>query len=99
MLDFKNINEFLNVTYKIHANGELISSQHLIIDSLNPKEEKWFDLNVPNIPNGICTILFECFECIKNIKCVLAGNFLLVIPRCSRTDLVLSRQKLHRKDA
>ena len=59
MLDFKNINEFLNVTYKIHANGELISSQHLIIDSLNPKEEKWFDLNVPNIPNGICTILFE----------------------------------------
>ena len=59
MLDFKNINEFLNVTYKIHANGELISSQHLIIDSLNPEEEKWFDLNVPNIPNGICTILFE----------------------------------------
>ena len=59
MLDFKNINEFLNVTYKIHANGELISSQHLVIDSLKPKEEKWFDLNVPNIPNGICTILFE----------------------------------------
>ena len=49
MLDFKNINEFLNVTYKIHANGELISSQHLVIDSLKPKEEKWFDLNVPNI--------------------------------------------------
>lgn len=45
------------------------------------------------------TVLFEYFECIKNIKCVLAGNFLLVIPRCSRTDLVLSRQKLHRKDA
>lgn len=59
MLDFKNINEFLNVTYKIHANGELISSQHLVIDSLKPKEEKWFDLNVPNIPNRICTILFE----------------------------------------
>ena len=59
MLDFKNINEFLNVTYKIHANGELISSQHLVIDSLKPKEEKWFDLNVPNIPNGVCTILFE----------------------------------------
>lgn len=59
MLDFKNINEFLNVTYKIHANGELISSQHLVIDSLKPKEEKWFDLKVPNIPNGICTILFE----------------------------------------
>ena len=59
MLDFKNINEFLNVTYKIHANGELISSQHLVIDSLKPKEEKWFDLNVPNIPNRICSILFE----------------------------------------
>lgn len=59
MLDFKNINEFLNVTYKIHTNGELISSHHLVIDSLKPKEEKWFDLNVPNIPNGICTILFE----------------------------------------
>lgn len=59
MLDFKNINEFLNVTYKIHANGELISSQHLVIDSLKPKEEKWFDLKVPNIPNRICTILFE----------------------------------------
>lgn len=59
MLDFKNINEFLNVTYKIHANGELISSQHLVIDSLKPKEEKCFDLNVPNIPHGICTILFE----------------------------------------
>lgn len=59
MLDFKNINEFLNVTYKIHANGDLISSQHLVIDSLKPKEEKWFDLNVPNIPNRICTILFE----------------------------------------
>lgn len=59
MLDFKNINEFLNVTYKIHANGELISSQHLVINSLKPKEEKWFDLKVPNIPNRICTILFE----------------------------------------
>lgn len=59
MLDFKNINEFLNVTYKIHANGELISYQHLVINSLKPKEEKWFDLKVPNIPNRICTILFE----------------------------------------
>lgn len=59
MLDFKNINEFLYITCKIHLNGELVSCEKLTIDSLNPKEEKWFELNIPTFSNKICTILFE----------------------------------------
>ena len=59
MLDFKNANDFLNITYKVYVDGEIILSDRLILESLNPKEAKWYDLNISNLPVGIITILFE----------------------------------------
>ena len=59
MLDFKNINDFLNITYKVYLDGCLLSSNKLILESLKAKEEKWYDLNISNLPKGIVTILFE----------------------------------------
>lgn len=59
MLDFKNINDFLDITYKMYLDGCLISSNKLILESLKAKEEKWYDLNISNLPKGIITILFE----------------------------------------
>lgn len=59
MLDFKNINDFLDITYKVYLDGFLVSSNKLILESLKAKEEKWYDLNISNLPKGIITILFE----------------------------------------
>ena len=59
MLDFKNINDFLDITYKVYLDGCLLSSNKLILESLKAKEEKWYDLNISNLPKGIVTILFE----------------------------------------
>ena len=59
MLDFKNINDFLDITYKVYLDGCLLSSNKLILESLKAKEEKWYDLNISNLPKGIITILFE----------------------------------------
>lgn len=59
MLDFANANEFIDVTYKVCIDGEIISSNELILDSLNPKEEKWFNLNLSKLPKEFITILFE----------------------------------------
>lgn len=59
MLDFKNINDFLAITYKVYLDGFLVSSNKLILESLKAKEEKWYDLNLSNLPKGIITILFE----------------------------------------
>ena len=59
MLDFKNINEFLDITYKIYLDGELLTIDKLLLGSLKAKEEKWCDLNISKLQEGIITILFE----------------------------------------
>lgn len=59
MLDFKDVSELLDVTYKICVDGELILLEKLELENLSAKEEKWYDLNIPKLPVGITTILFE----------------------------------------
>ena len=59
MLDFKDASELLDVTYKICVDGELILLEKLELENLSAKEEKWYDLNIPKLPVGITTILFE----------------------------------------
>lgn len=69
MLDFTNANEFIDITYKICIDGEVISSNKLLLDNLNPKEEKWFDLNLPNLSEDFITILFEYSLRTPNLLC------------------------------
>ncbi|WP_300954773.1 glycoside hydrolase family 2 TIM barrel-domain containing protein, partial [uncultured Clostridium sp.] len=69
MLDFTNANKFINITYKICIDGEVISSNKLLLDNLNPKEEKWFDLNLPNLSKNFITILFEYSLKTPNLLC------------------------------
>ncbi|ELC8442314.1 beta-galactosidase [Clostridium perfringens] len=59
MLDFKDAGEFLDVTYKVFLDGEMIFVDKLILESLEAKEEKWYDLNISGSTNAIITILFE----------------------------------------
>lgn len=59
MLDFKNVSEFLDVTYTLCLDDKVILSNKLTLKSLNAKEEKWYDLKISNLPVGIITILFE----------------------------------------
>ena len=59
MLDFKNVSEFLDVTYTLCLDDKVILSNKLILKSLKAKEEKWYDLKISNLPVGIITILFE----------------------------------------
>ena len=37
----------------------LLLLEKLELESLSAKEEKWYDLNMPKLPVGITTILFE----------------------------------------
>ena len=59
MMDFKDIGDFLKVKYKLFSDGNVISEKELLIDTLKSKEEKWYSLDLPGIPNTIVTILFE----------------------------------------
>ena len=59
MMDFKDIGNFLKVKYKLFSDGNVISEKELLIDTLKSKEEKWYSLDLPEIPNTIVTILFE----------------------------------------
>lgn len=59
MMDFKDIGNFLKVKYKLFSDGNVISDKELLIDTLKSKEEKWYSLDLPEIPNTIVTILFE----------------------------------------
>ncbi|HHD2753186.1 TPA: glycoside hydrolase family 2 TIM barrel-domain containing protein [Clostridium perfringens] len=59
MLDFKNAGEFLDVTYKVLLDGEIIFLDKISLESLKAKEEKWYDLNISRLPNAIITILVE----------------------------------------
>ena len=59
MMDFKDIGDFLKVKYKLFSDGNVISEKELLIDTLKSKEEKWYSLDLPKIPNTIVTILFE----------------------------------------
>lgn len=58
-MDFKDIGNFLKVKYKLFSDGNVISDKELLIDTLKSKEEKWYSLDLPEIPNTIVTILFE----------------------------------------
>ncbi|MDU4939843.1 MAG: glycoside hydrolase family 2 TIM barrel-domain containing protein [Clostridium sp.] len=59
MMDFKDIGDFLKVKYKLFSDGNVISEKELLMDTLKSKEEKWYSLDLPEIPNTIVTILFE----------------------------------------
>ena len=59
MLNFTNANEVLDINYKVLLDGEVILVDKLILESLNPQEEKWYKLNVSELPVGIITILIE----------------------------------------
>lgn len=59
MMDFKDIGDFLKVKYKLFSDGNVISEKELLIETLKSKEEKWYSLDLPKIPNTIVTILFE----------------------------------------
>ncbi|WP_294129567.1 glycoside hydrolase family 2 TIM barrel-domain containing protein [uncultured Clostridium sp.] len=59
MLNFTNANEVLDINYKVLLDGEVILVDKLILESLNPQEEKWYKLNISELPVGIITILIE----------------------------------------
>ncbi|WP_338912716.1 glycoside hydrolase family 2 TIM barrel-domain containing protein [Clostridium perfringens] len=59
MLDFRDAGEFLDVTYKLFLDGEIIFGDDIDLESLKAKEEKWYDLSMPELPKGIITILFQ----------------------------------------
>ena len=59
MLDFRDAGEFLDVNYKVFLDGEIISGDDIDLESLKAKEEKWYDLSMPELPKGIITILFQ----------------------------------------
>ena len=42
MLNFTNANEVLDINYKVLLDGEVILVDKLILESLNPQEEKWY---------------------------------------------------------
>ena len=69
MLDFKNASELFDVTYKVCVDGELISLNKLELESLSAREEKWYDLDIPKLPVGITTILFEYSAKCDNSLC------------------------------
>ena len=45
MLNFTNANEVLDINYKVLLDGEVILVDKLILESLNPQEEKWYKTN------------------------------------------------------
>ena len=59
MLDFRDAGEFLDVTYKVFLDGEIIFGDDIDLESLKAKEEKWYDLSLSELPKGIITILFQ----------------------------------------
>ena len=59
MLNFTNANEVLDINYKVLLDGEVILVDKLILESLNPQEEKCYKLNISELPVGIITILIE----------------------------------------
>ena len=59
MLDFRDVGEFLDVTYKVFLDGETIFGGNMDLESLKAKEEKWYDLSISELPKGIITILFQ----------------------------------------
>lgn len=59
MLNFTTANEVLDINYKVLLDGEVILVDKLILESLNPQEEKWYKLNISELPVGIITILIE----------------------------------------
>ncbi|MDU1052626.1 MAG: beta-galactosidase small subunit [Clostridium baratii] len=67
-MDFSDVDDFFKIKYKLFSDGDIISEKELVIDSLKAKEEKWYSLDLPEIPNKIVTILFEY---------IIKENFLL----------------------
>ena len=59
MLDFKDVKDFLEIKYKVYSDGRVILEKEMEVKSLNPKEEKWYDLNLLEMPETIITILFQ----------------------------------------
>ena len=92
MLDFKNASELLDVTYKICIDGELILLDKLQLESLSAKEEKWYDLKMPELPTGIITILFEYIVKSDNSLCkkgIILGHDQFII-KTSPNDSIKS---------
>ncbi|WP_460294296.1 glycoside hydrolase family 2 TIM barrel-domain containing protein [Clostridium tertium] len=59
MMDFKDLGNFLKVKYKLFSDGNIITEKELLLNTLKAREEKWYSLDLPEIPNTIVTILFE----------------------------------------
>ena len=59
MLDFREIDEFIDIAYKVYLDGEIAFVDNLILEGLKPKEEKWYNLKIPEVSDKFITILFE----------------------------------------
>lgn len=59
MMDFSDASDLLNIKYTLFSDGYIVSEKELVIDTLKPKEEKWYSLCLPEIPDEIVTVLFE----------------------------------------
>ncbi len=59
MMDFSDASDLLNIKYMLFSDGYIVSEKELVIDTLKPKEEKWYSLCLPEIPDEIVTVLFE----------------------------------------
>ena len=59
MLDFRDVNDIVQITYKLFSDGDMICKKEIKLDTLKPKEEKWYDLSIQDLPKTIVTILFE----------------------------------------